>query len=327
MNVRPGPLPVREIEPVRQAAAERLAAILEQAGDGAFHAAIEHDSAPGCWLLSADGPGLRIDAVGGAPAALHAERVEQLVDALAALEPLLDRIEARTGWVIEPESTALVPPNDTLVVRIATDDGARFALAVPSAMVDAVADAPGASLDRLGTIPVPASLRAVAAHLTIDEAGALATGDLLVLAPGPWRATLAVAPMGEAAAMFDSVTGRLTRLGNLGAAANLGSVTMDDGEPGEIDRVRAFRVPIELRLPDAGATMAELAGLREGGTLALGAVTAGLQVELAVGGRRIASGEIVRLGDRFAVLVDRVADPEADGSPGPAADAELGGLA
>ena len=62
------------------------------------------------------------------------DRVDALVEALDRLEPLLDLLEARTGWVIEPASTGSAPPPDALVITVeairAGEPATRFALAV-----------------------------------------------------------------------------------------------------------------------------------------------------------------------------------------------------
>jgi hypothetical protein len=293
------PVAVPAVDPDRQAAAVRLARSL--ASDGAeptLHVAIERAPRPGCWFLSADGPAIRVDVVDGRAAALHPDRADAAVAALDALEPLLDRIEALTGWVMEPEATAAEAPADAILLRLEVG-GTRFALAVPPALWSvADAAAPGAALAR---VPLPARLGAVAAHLSVEDAGALAPGDLLVLHPAPWAGVLGVAPAGDLAVVYDPVTG----------AVASGRLDGGDGVAEGVEGVRGFRVPVEIRLEGASATLEELAALREGGTLALGPLTAGLRVDLTVGGRPIANGEVVRLGDRYAVLVERVASDGA----------------
>ena len=318
----PGPPPLPQLDPDRQEAAERLAALLAMVGDGAddelvrFETRIEQVPGPGCWLRSADAPSLRIDAIGGERTSLHPDRLDALVDALDRLEPMLDLLEARTGWVIEPEATDAVPPPDAPTIRIdATRDGepvARFALAVPPGLAAALDRAAPVVGDRLARVPLPCGLLAQAAQLSVEDAGALGPGDLLLLRPAPWPATLAAGPAGDLAATLHPDTGALT------PQITDRNTALSDGDPPGLDQLRAFRVPVEVRLPGVSATLEELAYLREGGALALGALTAGLAVELSVGGRPLATGELVRLGDRYAVLVDRTADaalpvPAGDG--------------
>jgi type III secretion protein Q len=306
------PLALRVLDPAHQAAAERLALLLERAGGDGYkvRAAILREPGAGPWWVGDGGPAVRIDAIGDRPALLHVDRITEVVTAFEAVEPLLDRIEALTGWVIEPGGSADVPGDDTVIIALDTLRGdipyARLALAIPTALVSAQADSPVAP-DQLRDVPLPARLVARAADLSIDDAGALATGDLLILVDGGWGATLTLAGLGDVAAILDPATGKLVHA----PAWNGRDATLSDDEPTAADQMRALRVPVAVRLPDVAVTAGDLASLREGGTLPLGAVTAGLAVELLVGGRPIASGEIVRLGDRFAVHVDRLAPAPA----------------
>lgn len=294
-----GAAAVPVIAPERQCAAERLALLLGSIeSEPPLRAAVEREPRSGCWFLSAGGPAVRVDTVDGRAAALHPDRVDAAAAALDALEPLLDRIEARTGWVVEPEATADAPPAESVVLALVSG-ATRFALAVPPALW--AAEEPLASGAALARVPLPGRLGAVAAHLSVEDAGALAPGDMVVLHPAPWAAVLRVEPAGDFAAGYDPGTGLLTSGRGSGR-----SELNQGGEGGGADPLRGFRVPVEIRLDGASATLEELATLREGGTLALGPLTAGLRVDLSVGGRPIASGEVVRLGDRYAVLVERV---------------------
>jgi type III secretion protein Q len=324
VSIAPAPLPT--LDPARQALAERLALTIEAAGDAAtaLRVRIEHHPEAGVWFGGVDGVALRIDEIDGAAAALHPERVDAAVAALDRVEPLLDLIEAATGWVIEPETTLDHPDAEAVTLVVDASQGevraARFALAVPWALAEAVAMLSTPSAPAVDGIPVPCRLDAVAAALAVDDAGAIGPGDLIVLAPAPWRATLHAGPLGDTNIRFDPVAGLAT--------FEEIRVTTADPVPGETDAadggegVGAFRVPIEISLEGGAATLSELAALREGGSLPLGAVTEGLRVTLAVGGRSLGTGEVVRLGERFAVIVDRLAEaPPASEAPVVAAEA------
>ncbi|WP_375402164.1 FliM/FliN family flagellar motor switch protein [uncultured Sphingomonas sp.] len=303
-----GPPPLPTLDPDRQAMLGNLAALIAAVGDDMtrFHTRIEQVAGPGHWLHGAGGPSLRIDAIGGERIAVHPDRVDALVNALDRLEPLLDLIEARTGWVIEPESTGPAPSPDALVIAVdATRGGepaAHFALAVPPTLAAAIEANGRAAGGRLARVPLPCRLDVAAVQLSVEDAGALGPGDLVLLGSAPWPATLSVEAAGDFTAAFHPDTGALTlRLSDRNTA-------LSDGDPPGLDQLRAFRVPVEIKLPGVFATLEQLAALREGGTFALGALTAGLAVELSVGGRALATGELVRLGDRYAVLIDRAAD-------------------
>ena len=84
-------------------------------------------------------------------------------------------------------------------------------------------------------------------------------------------------------------------------------------------------VPVAVHLADIAVSQADLAGMAETGTLDIGAVSEGLRVALSIGGRPIGHGEIVRVGDRFAVLLEQTtpaAEPPEPAAASLAEDAE-----
>lgn len=66
-----------------------------------------------------------------------------------------------------------------------------------------------------------------------------------------------------------------------------------------------FSVPISIRLPDRVTSVSELSAMRPGTTLNIGAVTHGLPVCVLVGDQEIARGELVQVGDQFAVMIEQ----------------------
>jgi flagellar motor switch/type III secretory pathway protein FliN len=74
-------------------------------------------------------------------------------------------------------------------------------------------------------------------------------------------------------------------------------------------------VPVTVRLPAQHFGAAALAALGQGSTLPLAPLTQGLQVELLVGGRKIAEGEIVEIGDNFGILIAQTAGVSKPAQP------------
>ncbi|MEM7701902.1 MAG: hypothetical protein AAF251_08200 [Pseudomonadota bacterium] len=158
------------------------------------------------------------------------------------------------------------------------------------------------------TWPLLTALTFIAARLPILEAEALTGGDMLVLDHGPWpldaklqsalsRIQPPVAPMG-----LDPASGALVRL-----LSNSGVIgPMSSSEPPKPSSGEGLSVPVAIHLSDALISQKDLAKLAQTGTFGLGAVSEGLSAQLSVGGRSIGRGEIVRIGDRFAVLLDHV---------------------
>ena len=83
-------------------------------------------------------------------------------------------------------------------------------------------------------------------------------------------------------------------------------------------------VPVTIHLADMAVDQADLARLGETGTFDLGAVHEGLSATLLIAGRRIGQGEIVRIGDRFAVLLDHAETAEQTPDEAEAGDPQPG---
>jgi flagellar motor switch/type III secretory pathway protein FliN len=127
-------------------------------------------------------------------------------------------------------------------------------------------------------------------RIGIAEAGDLAPGDLILFDARP---AVTIESEGDAGrdGQLDFASGNFT-LHPQGAPMA--------AEPSSRD----FAVPLTLRLPDRATSAAGLAALRPGMALPLGPLTDGMPVELLVAGRPLARGELVQLGDRFAVLIE-----------------------
>ena len=223
-----------------------------------------------------------------APAGAAAEALAAALDANAAL---LDEIESALG--LAAEFSAFGPLrsdcNAVQISRGGEDIGSIAVFRHPPL-------APPARASE------PARLVCIAARLPLAEAQALGPGDMVLLTAGTW----AIIAQDVGAALpptlaFDPATGRI------GAALlRANRTTQDDSmtDPSSPD----LTVPVSLHLSDTVLSAEELDDLATGGTVLLGPVEEGVRVDLLVGGRAIGRGELVRLGDRFAVLL---ADPAA----------------
>ena len=211
---------------------------------------------------------------------------EALASALDANEAPLDEIESALG--LAAEFSAFGPlPSDCAVVHIShggEDIGSIAVFRHPPL-------APPARAFE------PARLVCVAARLPLSEAQSLGPGDMLLLTAGTW----AIIGQDVGAALpptlaYDPATGRI------GAALLRSNRTTQD-EPMTDPSSPDLTVPVSLHLSDTVLSAEELDDLATGGTVLLGPVEEGVSVDLLVGGRAIGRGELVRLGDRFAVLL------------------------
>jgi flagellar motor switch/type III secretory pathway protein FliN len=152
---------------------------------------------------------------------------------------------------------------------------------------------------------MPAVLRILVhgPRVGIAEAGDLAAGDLVLLSPRP-AATIEQDDGAGHTGQLDFATGNFT--------PHPQGAPMADEPP-----ARDFAVPLTLRLPDRATSAASLAALRPGMALPLGPLTDGMPIELLVAGRPLARGELVQLGERFAVLIEELSAIDDTGAAEP----------
>ena len=233
--------------------------------------------------------------------------VEVLVSVLNAAEPLFAAIETAIGHAAEFDDHGILPaPAAALTLTRAGE--ALGELVVHAALEDTEPPVPRALI----------TLDAVAARLGLADAEALGPGDLVILTRGPWP--LSAAPADLPPCSYDPTTG------TLGAGF---PITEPPQEPSTMpDHTLAYAsaplaVPVVVRLADLLLKPEEIAAIAAGGSVALGPVAEGLAVTLSVGGRAIGRGEIVRLGDRFGVLLE---EPAPTAPPAAPADDAATGL-
>ncbi|MET3712681.1 flagellar motor switch/type III secretory pathway protein FliN [Sphingomonas trueperi] len=282
-------LDLPRVDPARDALAGAVARLLEHAGF-----AVEIVAAPprGSWFRCADGSRFR---PGGT--ALHPERIAEAAAALDDAAPLLLALEQVLGLQLEPEDLGSAPDDAALHFTLSRE-GLDTALLLPCDHPHAanwLTEADGLT-PLAARLPVLAQLLVQGPRLGIAEAGDLAPGDLVLIGARP-RATLEAPHFGQAG-QFDLAAGSFT--------------PHPDGAPMESSDAapspRDFAVPLTLRLPEQRVSAAALADLRPGVALPLGPVSEGMAVELLVAGSPLARGELVQLGDRFAVLIESRVD-------------------
>ncbi len=250
------------------------------------------------WFDTALGIKIHIASTNGARAVYAHDRLDDIVAALDAVDPLLSVVERCIGLSLEPIGLvdAIADEDIQLSVALYMNKAAcetiDVAIPLSSLNADFLAAAKPVGTPILGDTPCVANMIVRAADLSIDEAAALDIGDLILLglrSPGrlEWSG-------GASDGAFDFGTSVFS------AGPNSGDDMNDD--PGRSDG--GFSVPISIRLPSRTLSMETLAGLKPGATLPLGPITNGLGVEILVGGRALAKGELVQVGAQFAVLVE-----------------------
>jgi flagellar motor switch/type III secretory pathway protein FliN len=233
------------------------------------------------------------------------ESVDHACEVLDAGDAILQQVEERLGIDIEPVAThpaaqTAFGSEDAIVLHLA--HGAQTLLLAIHSDADQrsrwIETAAIVTID-LTSVPVPLTIEFEAAKLPVAEASQIDGGDMLLLP----RKLLATWHGGEEYparhGVVDLIAMTLQPKGTYHDEEESG---MSDDETANTQT--AFRVPVTVRLPAQYVDATTLAALQAGGSLQLGPVVQGLPVELLVGGRRIASGEIVEIGENFAVLID-----------------------
>lgn len=274
------------IDPTQAAWAHTLARCLKQALPGGRPEVAALSGADefyiGAALAWRPGPALR------APLGADGAR---LADVLDRAEDWLQRIEDASGLAAEfVRHGPLAGP--AVAVRLHAAECGGDTLLVPLA--------PPAPVP--ASAPQVAALAVVATRLSLEDAEALSAGDLLLLEAGTWPASVERAGLAAPAILFDPATGRLS-------PSRLAPPPQENTPLMATEPHTALRVPVTLRLPDLLLPQEALGTLAAGGTLELGPLGEGLWVDLAVAGRYLARGELVTVGDRFAVLIADPADP------------------
>ncbi len=289
------------IDPHDAALGRALAATV---GDTNIRAAIGGDRGAGGWFC-AEG----IDFAVAGQTLLRAGRVDDAVALLDRIDPLLDHIEHRLGVALDPSDIVDTPRDDSVMITVGSGaDTLWLAIARDHPQAPQwIAAADRAAADARA-LPCPLRFEIVGPRLAIAEAGALAAGDLILIAQAPLAKL--IKPDG------DSVAGQLTLATGLFTHAFQGS-PMAEATAATQD----FVVPLSIRLPDRMTSAATLAALVPGATLPLGPLTDGMPVTLLVGDRELARGELVQLGERFAILIEGRATIDDPVTPPPTYDA------
>jgi flagellar motor switch/type III secretory pathway protein FliN len=297
---------IRSLKRLEPSDVEARNLLLHLLGTVGAAATADFGTAPEYWFDAGENSGFALSVEGMGLASLDTDLACDMLD---AAEPLLQTIEDLLSMTLEPND--LRPRAQIMQGRaaslVATLSSANLTLwmALPPDAVDIGAwRKKAASLpSKPAVVPVQIMVMLSAARLTLDQAASVASGDMLLLA----RNIPAMVTPAEGV-LVDEVNGHFEcRSGAFcaGTVFDDGDTEMADDNPEQSSSTApAFTVPITLRLPGQFIDAGTLAALASGYVLPLSPLVQGLQVDILVGGKRIARGEIVELGDSFAVHID-----------------------
>jgi flagellar motor switch/type III secretory pathway protein FliN len=258
------------------------------------------------WVICPQGVMLHIVIASGTPQIFRENRLSEMVGALDAAEPVLSEIEARTGLILDPVEAVSVLRENALIFEIASADRQHLIhLAIPP---DFVAPTSLKTMfDALETdwanVPVAFEIQVLGPSLDVEAAAVIAAGDLIFIG-GMVAAARLIWPLESA--QTQKIIGRYDLFGGQFIANGTG-VAMESGAANDMDGNTpiGFSVPISIRLPNRMARASELSAMRPGTTFNIGAVTQGLSVSILVSDQEIARGELVQVGDQFAVMIEQ----------------------
>jgi predicted RecA/RadA family phage recombinase len=264
------------------------------------------DAHPMHWLVCNGDVYLNIAHAGGRPWIFEENRLADMVAALDAAEPLLSEIEVRGGFALDPvESVKLIPDNSLMFEIITADQQHVVYLALPP---DFTAQP---SLNRLfdalaidwSQVAVAFEVAIAGPALSIESAAEISSDDMILIGGTATAARIAW-PVGEGvlgSGLANMAAGRFDIFSGVFIANGVGDAMTVGDASGAI----GFSVPITIRLPNRMMSAAELSAMRPGTTINIGAVTQGLPVSILIAGQEIARGELVQVGDQFAVLIEQ----------------------
>lgn len=265
------------------------------------------------WFSTTSGCFFRIVVANQKSVQLDPSRLTACVEALNEVDALLDFVEARLGINLEPVGLGPLNPDCALKFSIEALDGAsgqdravrsHIFIAGQPDHFDATQLQLSSGSRALYMSSAPCSYRVTirSAGLSVEDAANIDRGDLLllekrVLADITWPVGL------DGGIAADPRPGWLNmETGHFGCEATSGNQMNDTSKFG------SFSVPVTISLPPRTTSLDSLSSLQPGTSMPIGAITEGLIVDVSVGGRTIARGEIVQIGDRFAVHIEERVD-------------------
>jgi predicted RecA/RadA family phage recombinase len=256
------------------------------------------EPASGDWMTCENGVLLHIAVADGRQQVFRENRLAEMVAALDAAEPLLSEVEARTGIILDPAEAVATPPENSLIFEIASAD-AQTIICLAFTPEFLPPHSLQTSFETLEIdwhkVPVAFETQIAGPALGIEAAAELTAGDLIFV--GGMVAARLIPIQGN------KITGRY----DMGSGQFTANAIGESMEPGTANGASGtgFSVPISIRLPGRMASAADLSALRPGTTLNIGALTQGLAVSILVGDQEIARGELVQVGDQFAVMIEQ----------------------
>jgi flagellar motor switch/type III secretory pathway protein FliN len=284
--------------------------------DGAIHVGLIDSAAQQSLAFeAANGIEFSVANLAGLSTIANATDIDGACDALDNADALLTRIEraltislAPSG--LSPASQRSQASGDFAAFEI-SDQQHKIFLVIPRNHENADAWIASANqlVPPLHELPVLVRLSLSGPRLPLAEASDIEGGDLLLL-PNRLAASLQTLGIDDSAGVGQGLTGvfdlRDGLFSNGDALENnfIGDNMHADDEFKNAEQFGALQVPVTIRLPEKLVQAADIAGLKPGGTLRLGAMVQGLVAELVIGGKILATGEIVQIGSDFALLID-----------------------
>ena len=222
------------------------------------------------------------------------------VAALGGLEPLVAAVESGLGVSLSPDSIGLASaPLWLRIDALDVDGDVRHALAL-GLDTQAVFELPKRHFTRpafAGALRLAFVFIAAAPRLAPERIAQLAHGDIVLIGQSLLPGTLQFGGQSHSASYRPAAA--LVTIADFQGIAIVSD--LDTQKP--LDP--ALQLPLTVEIAGGTAALETLANLAPGSVLPLGIAGSALPVTLSAAGARIATGELVAIGDAYGVLITR----------------------
>lgn len=271
---------------------------------------MSRETMPETWARCNHNILIHIDTVASQSHVFCESRLDALAHALDAADPILCVVESITGFVLDPVETVNIKPIEHVVLEISrVNEIDRIFLACP-VDVEKLSEfnnmSNRQSID-LSDLLVEYSLFIKSPNLDIECLAELSVGDIVILGNGPANSTVKWHSANQTQftvdGSYDFGNGEFS--GDQESVHETIDNGVDDTEQSVRDNATLFPVNLKVRVNGLATEAKSLAALQVGIPFHAGRLAHGLDVSIFFGEKEIFGGNIVKIGDSFAVTIGK----------------------
>lgn len=271
------------------------------------------DDLPHIWARCSEDILVHIDLIDSQAQIFSENRLNELVQAFDAADPILSEIESTTGFILDPIEMITAVPADHAIIEISRTNAVdRILIAFPYEIehrreIAALAE----NLpDNLSHVPVSCSLMIRGPKLDLDHAADISVGDLLLFGGASVSAAVMWQIDNESQSSvdgsYDFESGQFVGGAHVGGTHTVSLFPQGSPDATIAGNSNAFPVRLTACISGFTLTAGDLAATQTGSVLHLGKLLPGTNVTLSFGESELCYGELVQIADHFAVSVDQM---------------------